>query len=57
MQLEPYSLKKAFALEKLNDINLNIMQTESIQKLYTLEHHVIIFTMKRIICVQEIKNN
>lgn len=55
MQLEPYNLKKAFALEILNDINLNMLQTETIQKLYTMDKYVIIFTAKRIICVQEIQ--
>ena len=54
MQLEAYNLKKAFAIEILNDINLNLVQSESIQKLYTMEHYVIIFTAKRIICVQEV---
>lgn len=51
MQIEPYNLKKAFALEKLNDINLNMLQAETIIKLYTLEHYVVIFTAKRVICV------
>jgi len=30
MELEPYSKKKAFALEILNDINLNVFETETI---------------------------
>ena len=55
MQLEPYSLKKALALEILNDINLNMLQTETIHKLYTMDKYVIIFTAKRIICVQELQ--
>ena len=54
MQIEPYNLKKAFALEKLNDINLNVLQAETILKLYTLEYYVVIFTAKRVICVQEL---
>jgi hypothetical protein len=53
MQLEPYSQKKAFALEILNEINLNVHQTESIQKLITVDKYVLIFTAKRIICVEE----
>lgn len=51
MQLEAYSYKKAYALEILNDINLNVLHAESIQKLFTLEEYEIIFTEKRIICV------
>lgn len=54
MQLEPYSLKKAYALEILNDINLNMLQSETIQKLFTMDKYVIILTAKRIICVQEL---
>lgn len=53
MELEPYSKKKAFALEILNDINLNVFETETIQKMYTLSSHVVIITAKRIICVDE----
>lgn len=30
MELEPYSKKKAFALEILNEINLNVIETETI---------------------------
>ena len=55
MELEPYSKKKAFALEILNDINLNVFETETIQKLYTMNAHVIIITGKRIICVDEVR--
>jgi len=54
MELEPYSKKKAFALEILNDINLNVFETETIQKMYTLSSHVVIITAKRIICVDEL---
>jgi len=36
MELEPYSKKKAFALEILNEINLNVIEAETIQKLYTM---------------------
>jgi hypothetical protein len=57
MQLETYSLKKAYALEKLNDINLNMLQTESILKLYTLDHYVVLITAKRIICVEEVQRD
>jgi hypothetical protein len=53
MELEPYSKKKAFALEILNDINLNVFETETIQKLYTMNAHVVIITGKRVICVDE----
>jgi hypothetical protein len=53
MELEPYSKKKAYALEKLNEINLNVFQTETIQKLYNMSAHVVIITGKRIICVDE----
>ena len=31
MELEPYSKKKAFALEILNDINLHVYESETIQ--------------------------
>ena len=57
MELEPYSKKKAFALEILNDINLNVFETETIHKLYTMNAHVIIITGKRIICVDELRND
>ena len=30
MELEPYSKKKAFALEILNEINLNVIEAETI---------------------------
>ena len=30
MELEPYSQKKAFALEILNEINLSVYETETI---------------------------
>jgi hypothetical protein len=36
MELEPYSKKKAFALEILNEINLNVVEAEAIQKLFTM---------------------
>ena len=55
MELEPYSQKKAFALEILNEINLSVYETETIQKLYTMNAHVVIITGKRIICVDEIR--
>lgn len=53
MELEPYSKKKAFALEILNEINLNVVEAEAIQKLYTMSWAVVIITGKRIICVEE----
>lgn len=53
MELEPYSKKKAFALEILNEINLNVIEAETIQKLYTMSQNVVIITGKRIICVEE----
>jgi hypothetical protein len=53
MELEPYSSKKAFALEILNDINLNYYEAENIQHMYTLSSHSVILTGKRIICVDE----
>lgn len=55
MELEPYSKKKAFALEILNEINLNVFEAETIQKLYTMSAHVVIITGKRIICVDELR--
>ena len=55
MELEPYSKKKAFALEILNDINLNVFETETIHRLYTMNAHVVIITGKRIICVDELR--
>lgn len=54
MQLETYSYKKAYALEILNEINLNVFQSESIQKLFNIGKYVIIFTAKRLICVEEV---
>ena len=54
MQLEPYSRKKAYAVEILNDINLNVLQSESITNLFTIAKYVIIMTPKRIICVEEV---
>lgn len=56
MELEPYSKKKAFALEILNDINLNVFETETIHKLYTMNAHVVIVTGKRLICVDELRS-
>lgn len=57
MELEPYSKKKAFALEILNEINLNVYEAENIQKLYTMNAHVVIITGKRIICVDELRKS
>ena len=57
MELEPYSKKKAFALEILNEINLNVFEAETILKLYTMTQHVVIITGKRIICVDELRAN
>ena len=54
MELEPYSKKKAFALERLNDINLNVIEAETIIKLYEMSQTVVIITRKRIICVEEL---
>jgi hypothetical protein len=56
MQLEPYNKKKADALKTLNDINMNVVQSESIQKLFEMDRYVFIFTAKRIICVEEQMN-
>mmetsp|Transcript_11977 Transcript_11977/g.15306 ORF Transcript_11977/g.15306 Transcript_11977/m.15306 type:complete len:122 (-) Transcript_11977:952-1317(-) len=56
MELEPYSKKKAFALEILNDINLNVAESEAIHQLYSMNAHVVIITGKRIICVDEHRN-
>jgi len=53
MELEPYSKKKAFVLQILNDINLNVFEAETIQKMYNLNNHTVIVTGKRIICVDE----
>lgn len=53
MELEPYSKKKAFVLQILNDINLKVYEAESIQKMYNLNNHTVIITGKRIICVDE----
>jgi hypothetical protein len=53
MELEPYSKKKAFVLQILNDINLNVFEAETIQKMYNLNNHTVIITGKRIICVNE----
>jgi hypothetical protein len=57
MELEPYSYRKAYALEILNDINLNVFETETISKSYTLGKNELIFTGKRLICVQNIHNS
>ena len=53
LELEPYSIKKAYALEVLNNINFNMLGTETINQTYTLNKNELIFTGKRIICVQE----
>jgi hypothetical protein len=53
LQLEPYSYKKAYALEILNEINMNVFQSETIQKLFNIGKYVIIFTAKRLIYVEE----
>ena len=57
MELEPYSKKKAFALEILNDINLHVFESETIHQLYSMNAHVVIITGKRIICVDELCNH
>ena len=57
MELEPYSKKKAFALEILNDINLSVYESEAIHQLYSMNAHVVIITGKRIICVDEHRNS
>jgi len=54
-ELEPYDKKKAFVLQILNDINLNVYEAEAIQKMYNLNNHTVIITGKRIICVDEQK--
>ena len=51
MELEPYSYRKAYALEVLNDINLNYFESEMISKLFTVGKNELIFTGKRLICV------
>jgi hypothetical protein len=56
LQLEPYSYKKAYALEILNEINMNVFQSETIQKLFNIGKYVIIFTAKRLICVEEMSS-
>jgi len=43
-------------LKILNDINMNVAQSESIQKLFEMDKYVFIFTAKRIICVEEINS-
>lgn len=53
MELEPYSQRKAYALEVLNEINLNVFETETIHKIYMFSKNTLISTGKRIICVQE----
>ena len=55
MELEPYNKKKAYALEILNDINLNVIEAENIRQLYTMSQNVVIITGKRIICVEELR--
>jgi hypothetical protein len=53
LELEPYSQKKAYALEILNDINLNVFEAETIHKMINLSTSAVIITGKRIICVYE----
>ncbi len=54
MQVEPYNLKKAICLEILNEINFTqVVNKENIQKFYVFGNYAIIFTGKRLICVQE----
>lgn len=51
MEIEPYSYRKALALEILNEINMNIFEFETIDMLLTLGKNDIIITLKRILCV------
>jgi len=50
-------LRKAYSLEVLNDINLNVLESESIEKLFMIKKNTLIFTGKRLICVTEQKKN
>lgn len=50
-EIEPYSERKAFALQKLNNINMNLYDSETINKIFSLELNDLILTQKRIICV------
>mmetsp|Transcript_375 Transcript_375/g.425 ORF Transcript_375/g.425 Transcript_375/m.425 type:complete len:208 (+) Transcript_375:340-963(+) len=54
LELEPYSIKKAYALEILNTINFEVFGTETIHETFTIDRNELIFTGKRIICVQDI---
>jgi hypothetical protein len=55
MELEPFSTKKALSLEILHEINNSsgTYSSESIQKLVNLGRYVLIFTERRLICVEE----
>lgn len=53
LELEPYNYKKAYALDRLNDINLKVFEAETIQKVFEIRENVLIITGKRLICVQE----
>ena len=53
MELEKYNEKKALALQKLNDINLLMFQTETISRAFTFDFNSLILTGKRVICVHE----
>ena len=52
MELEPYNEQKALALQILNDINLSVFQTETIDKVFSFKYNSFILTGKRLICVQ-----
>ena len=51
MKLESYNKQKALALQILNDINLNVFVTETIEKVFTFKMNLLILTGKRLICV------
>eukprot|EP00347_Sterkiella_histriomuscorum_P015009 403358661 len=55
-QVQVRTLKKALALQILNDINLNVLESETIQRVFQFSENSIIFTGKRFICVQKEPN-
>lgn len=58
LELEAYNLKKAISLEILNEINQSsaLFERETILKLFVMGRYVLIFTAKRLICVEQEEN-
>ena len=55
MELESYNEQKALALQILNDINLNVFVSETIDRIFDFHWNTLILTGKRLILAQAIK--